>query len=59
LHEFHLALDLYAAAEEALLDKILGYCVHYPQVLSMAAADTALAKARQVFSEQRRYAPDL
>src|SRR5579863_517267 len=37
--------------EEARLDKNLGYHVHYPQVLSMAAADTAIAKARQVFSK--------
>jgi hypothetical protein len=28
-------------------DNILGYCVHYPYFLSIAAADAALAKARK------------
>jgi hypothetical protein len=34
-----------------MLDKNIGYCVHYPLVLSMAATDTAFAKARKVFTE--------
>jgi hypothetical protein len=41
------------AVAEAFLDKRLVSYVQYPQVLSMATADTAFAKARQVFSEHR------
>ena len=51
---FQLTLVVFAAVEEVEWIKRSDSVYPYPFVRSMTAADTALAKARRVFSEQNK-----